>query len=182
MTNAAFVAGFESANINVGRPAESQFEHFLKSIGSTFEDVSKDWKFFKKGIDYIVTHANGSVRNVDVKGDTYRTGNMVIEAMSNESTKRKGWFQTSEADVLAYVWVNGLPGSVDNVFFISLPKLRDWFALNKQNCRHINGAAAETGARGEKKTNEIYLVHWQQLLDSGAVTSTTSFPLLNTGR
>jgi hypothetical protein len=111
-----------------------QIEAFLKEKLNlvALKDISmeRDGKLLDR--DYVAKRSEGEpwLRiECKIRSEKYAdTGDILIETKSNVERKTLGWIYTSKADLLAYLWPtsNGVEGYV-----INLPKLQNWWKLNK---------------------------------------------------
>lgn len=69
-------------------------------------DVSDDKFYQKYDIDFVVNFINGKQVTVEIKTDTYKTGNMFFETISNEEYQTKGCLMKTSADFLFYYFPN----------------------------------------------------------------------------
>jgi len=102
------IHSFSNSN-NVGKLGEAIFHQVLKkSRVGKFRDVTGDRSYQSKGIDFLIEKGN---IGIDVKLDiqTDKTGNIAIEKISkkqNDNIIKKGWAYTSEAHLIAYMYMD----------------------------------------------------------------------------
>lgn len=82
---------------------ETECINFLTNLGYDVEDVSDNRNYWFKDID-LICRKDGKTTTIEVKADSKinTTNNLFIETVSNEQTKREGWFFYCEADYLFY--------------------------------------------------------------------------------
>lgn len=87
--------------------------------------VEKDKRYQPIGIDYFwLRHTGGRTltHSVEVKTDTWDTGNFYLELVANVGKAKPGWMFSSEAEWLAYIVV-----PTHKLYFMPLEELRDWY-------------------------------------------------------
>ncbi|WP_414039354.1 hypothetical protein ACJU26_09000 [Acidithiobacillus sp. M4-SHS-6] len=87
--------------------------------------MENDKRYQPRGIDYFwIRHQENVTRldSVEVKTDTWDTGNLYLELVANEEREKPGWLYTSEAQWLSYVV---LPQS--RMYLVPFPELREWY-------------------------------------------------------
>lgn len=108
---------------NSGRQGELVFARKMRDVGYIVNDVSSDPEYWAKDIDFFCINPNTeAVRAFEVKWDTRinQTGNLYLELFNVHSKSRKGWFNFTEADFLAY------GDATSKVFYIiPMEKLRE---------------------------------------------------------
>lgn len=97
-----YSSNFFNSKLSLGKIGENfvkDVSKYWKSVTSVV-DVSDNTYYQGIGIDLVFITNSGS-SFVDVKTDTYTSGNMAIEL--TQSQYSKGWFYTTKADCIAYV-------------------------------------------------------------------------------
>jgi hypothetical protein len=126
------------------------------------DDVQDEPKYQPKGIDLLWHRkgTNGSVEvvSVEVKWDTYTSGNIALETVSVVETGTTGCFLTSEADL----WVYCFPGYA-KALVIPLRQAREWFTTHQDRYRRRVTSSRDSG-RSEWHT-EVALVPIDDLTD-----------------
>lgn len=117
---------------NEGRKIEELIIDFCKTLPSFYkiQDVHADMCWRDKGVDIILwykdTQDNIHKTLIDVKGDTYNTGNFYFEYYSDEANQTPGCFIKSYADwFYYYFWETEL------LYCLPLPKVRKWWETNR---------------------------------------------------
>ena len=77
-------------------------------------------------IDFVVETSDGSSFTVELKTDTYTSGNIFFETMSNVEHNVKGCMYKSKADFLLYYFTE-----TRELYMLRLPEYRQWFEDNK---------------------------------------------------
>lgn len=141
----------------------------------SIEDTQDNPAYQPRGIDFL-WHRKGSdgkleVVSVEVKWDTYTSGNIAFETVSIVENKTPGCFLTSEADL----WIYCFPGYV-RALVIPLRQARDWF-LRHQDWYRKRVTSSRDENRREWHT-EVALVPIDDLMDG--VPNTQVLPLPST--
>lgn len=92
--------------------------------GSLVHDVQDDPRFRHRGVDLLWDRPGQPVLGVEVKGDRQggRRGTYFFELISNAERDAPGCFLYSEADVMAYVFLDR-----QEVHLMELQAVRAWF-------------------------------------------------------
>lgn len=83
--------------------------------------------------DYYWEDEKGRIRYMDMKADTIVSPNLFIEDMSNEDTKRKGWFHSLNAD--SFIAYGRTAPSLRMIHVLRLPELREF--MPTQEWTHV---------------------------------------------
>ena len=89
-------------------------------------DVSDDKKWQEKDVDLLVLFDNGRMLKMEVKTDSYKTGNFFYETISNKSKGSSGCFEYTDADFIIYYY-----SELKILYLMETKKLRRWFHLYK---------------------------------------------------
>lgn len=109
----------------VGKIGESEFVRRCNQWGYEVVDVSNHTEYQGKDIDFLLTLPGGREISIEVKSDTFTgTGNVFLETVSNLSYGSRGWMEVSEAEVLVYIFVNGLSGHKYDCYWFNFEKLK----------------------------------------------------------
>jgi len=95
-------------------------------------------EFQRKGIDGILYSEKVKLDPKSRNFNAYHYNDILIETVSIIETNKLGWFYTSEADVIPYVWENpSRTNLIDGYFlFIQNKSFREWF--EKYKAAHPN--------------------------------------------
>jgi len=115
------------------RLCKSQLRNHPASIEVT--DVTDDPNFRRQGVDFLWQTESANF-GVEVKCEKKTTGNLFLETISNCNKATPGWFETSEADLVAY-------GFLDT---------GDWNFFELQRMREFVAALSEPLAAKRAKT------------------------------
>ena len=99
---------FNSSN-KIGHQGEQFVKQWILELHpnvNSITDVSEDKFYQKQDIDFVVNFTSGKQATVEIKTDTYKTGNMFFETISNEEYQTKGCLMKTNADFLFYYFSN----------------------------------------------------------------------------
>lgn len=88
-------------------------------------NVEDDSRFQDFDIDLVKVSHDGRTINIEVKSDTYDSGNFFFETISNASKGTEGCFMYTRADYLYYYFTKS-----SNVYMLPMPVTREWFVKN----------------------------------------------------
>lgn len=99
----------------------------MQSLPSTLDVLSleADRRFFSWGLDLLWIRFSESgfrTESVEVKTDTWDTGNLYLEIVANEEKEKPGWLFTSRADWVAYHII-----PLRFLALLDLSALRQWY-------------------------------------------------------
>lgn len=99
---------FNSSN-KIGHQGEQFVKQWILEFHpnvASITDVSDDKFYQKQDVDFVVNFTNGKQALIEIKTDTYKTGNMFFETISNEEYQTKGCLMKTNADFLFYYFSN----------------------------------------------------------------------------
>ena len=116
------------ASNNIGKWGEGVIKAFLMSRSDIrrYQDVSDVESYQRMDIDGIIHLPSGHRQKIEIKTDTYTTGNIFFETESCVEYNTPGCMYKTKADFLYYY----LPG-YDKVYVLQMDKYRIWFKLHK---------------------------------------------------
>ena len=117
-----------------------------------------DPAFRKRGIDLEVKTKSGLL-GVEVKGDTYDSGNFFFETISVKQRDVKGCFLTSEADIWCYYLF-----PLDELYWLPMPQTRDYVMERAGKYRTVSVGTSKGGKVGY--TSEGMLVPIKEIVDN----------------
>jgi hypothetical protein len=137
---------FNKSN-KIGTEGVNEILKFLDKDKSILGVVSvEDNKIYQpKGIDFIAVTKTEKLRKIEIKTDTYDTGNYFIETISNSSKNTKGCLLTTESDFIFYYFIKKKELNI-----INTKKFQEWFDLNQNRfssrtcCTGVNGSSYST--------------------------------------
>ncbi|NJK31888.1 MAG: hypothetical protein HC927_05450 [Deltaproteobacteria bacterium] len=90
-------------DLKFGLSNKAKFHELLTAVPGTekVEPVVDGWR---NGVD-LSWHYRGEVKNILVRSERRYTDNIFLETLSNSRTGKPGWYETSNADYLAYGFV-----------------------------------------------------------------------------
>lgn len=117
-------------SIIVGNAGERTVINFLKNRENvkSIREVQELKVFRDKDIDLIVELKDNRNYSVEIKTDTYNSGNIFYETMSSVETESLGCMEKTEADYLFYYFVY-----TKELYILDMKKYRNWFYVNKSN-------------------------------------------------
>ena len=115
-------------SIVVGQAGEEIIKEYLRKNPKVkgFDDVSNIQRFQNRDIDLIVDFLDGTAVAVEVKTDTYTSGNIFYETMSNMECGVVGCMVKSKANFLFYYFTE-----TKELYIMNFDKYRAWFRKNK---------------------------------------------------
>jgi hypothetical protein len=121
----------------VGEYGEKVIDKYLANHPNiiSIQDVSKIREYQLIDIDRKVFFKNGLSTTIEIKTDTYTSGNIFYETISNIEYNMPGCLEKSKAEYLFYYFTK-----TNDLYIIDLQKYRKWFNENKNNplfCRKI---------------------------------------------
>lgn len=137
----AIVHNFVTSN-NIGGIGESIFYILLDGLSpGDVQSVVKEKEWRGRGIDFILQDVY-----YDTKFDTkaFSTGNVALETVSRkEGTKviKKGWVHTSQADCVAYIF---LENSNWSIYFFTVPEMQKMVRIKEYETKSIKNYGYES--------------------------------------
>ena len=89
-------------------------------------DVRNDALYRKMDVDFVAIMSSGQELKIEIKTDSYKSGNIFYEWTSAVETDSIGCMQKTKADFLFYYFVN-----LDVLYILDMPAYRDWFETQK---------------------------------------------------
>ena len=119
-----------SGRDKLGKIGEAVCQEMLKLLPWVDEvkSVRSDKDYQKKDIDLVVNSKDKRVCNIEVKTDSYTSGNMFYETVSNNITNEPGCFETSESDYIFYYFIHP---EYRKIYVFQTKELREWVHNNK---------------------------------------------------
>lgn len=118
--------------LEAGKAGETKLNGLWKNV--RIVDVSDDSAWRKLGIDRVLKLPDGRKVPVEYKTDfiAHRTGNLIFETVSVDTTGAPGWGLSSKAEYLVY-----LLAETKVVYLIWLPELRRWVLARIKRFREV---------------------------------------------
>lgn len=140
-------------SINVGDYGEQIIKSYFKTNPNVANvtDVSQDKKYQDADIDFLVELKNGENISVELKTDTYDTGNIFYEAISNKEYNVLGCMIKSKAKCLFYYFIK-----TKELYIIDFKAYKKW--VNKNNARFAKKTIKNINRRGNGITHSVGLL------------------------
>lgn len=140
-------------SINIGDYGEQIIKSYLEANPDVLDviDVSKDKSYQDKDIDFIVKLKNGEDISVELKTDTYDTGNIFYEAISNQEYNVLGCMIKSKAKCLLYYFIK-----TKELYIIDFKAYKKW--VNENNERFTKKRIKNINKRGTGITHSVGLL------------------------
>ena len=114
-------------------------------------DVSRDKKYQDKDIDFIVELNDGKNISIELKTDTYDTGNIFYEAISNKEHNVLGCMIKSKAKCLFYYFIK-----TKELYIIDFKAYKNW--VNENNERFAQKKIKNISKRGDSISHSVGLL------------------------
>ena len=140
------IHNFKQSNI-IGKTGEEIVLNWIRNRSNIrkITDVSTIEKYRDEDIDCILEFTDNKKKTGEIKTDTYLSGNIFYETVSNLEYGTLGCMEKSKADYLFYYFINS-----DELYIIDFPKYKKWFNENKHrfDCKKLKNK--------NKRENGIY--------------------------
>lgn len=132
-------------SLQVGLKGEQDIIEFLKLNKNikSIENVTLNEIYMKKDIDFIIFFKDKKY-TIEIKTDTYDSGNLYYETISCIETKTLGCFEKTEADYIFYYFIK-----TKELYILDTKQYRKWFTLN------INSFKKKTIKNISKNNNKV---------------------------
>jgi len=102
-------------------------------ISYEIKHFNNDMNKQRQGIDGLISFKDASVEIKTRDFSAFKYKDILLETISIIERNKLGWFYTSKATAVLYVWLNQTKTNfIDGyIIWIQTPKLRKWFELNK---------------------------------------------------
>lgn len=122
MTNKKNIYEFKKS-LNVGNMGEEKIKDFLLSLNHVdkIESVQNIKKYQDEDIDFIITFKNNEKCTVEVKTDTYKSGNLYYETVSCVEKNTLGCLEKTKADYIFYYFCE-----YDRLYILKTKPFRQW--------------------------------------------------------
>ena len=127
-------------------------------------DVRKDEQYQTEDIDFLIIGKDGIRRSVEVKTDSYKSGNFFYETVSAVETNSLGCMYKSKAEYLVYYFIN-----MNRLFIIEFKEFNDWMRKliaegnPKLRCKQFNNNRYDGVSQ---YTSQGYTIPIQYVLDN----------------
>lgn len=118
---------FNTSN-KIGTDGVNEILKFLEKEKSILGVISveENKSYQPKGIDFIAITNKEKLRKIEIKTDTYDTGNYFIETISNSNKNTKGCLLTTESDFIFYYFIKKKELNI-----INTKEFQNWFEVNQ---------------------------------------------------
>ena len=110
-------------SLNVGELGEDIVEKYLNSLNNVREvkSVKNIKKYQNDDIDFLVYLNNGKKLSIEVKCDSYKSGNLYYETKSCVELNTPGCLEKTKADYIFYYFLN-----LKTLYIFKTNKFREW--------------------------------------------------------
>ena len=122
--------GFEKQDA-ISRKGTKKIIQYYKSKGKHLHSIEDNQSFYKADIDLILKE-NGQFTKIEVKVDTYTSGNFFLETISNVAKNEEdeleglGCLLITKADKIYYYFINS-----KKLYIFNAKSLKNWILSNK---------------------------------------------------
>ena len=115
-----------------------KLSRLLLTINAQIIDYAENPTWQKKGIDFLLSIGQRTVEQKTRDYQYYWHKDILLETISVIENNTPGWFYSTEADAVAYVWKNKEETDIIDGYFIFITKeLRQWINDNEHSFNHI---------------------------------------------
>lgn len=116
----------------IGNEGEQVIYNYLTNspIVERVIDVSDSPMYQELEVDMLVKLTNGIEYKIEVKTDTYDTGNFYYETVSAQEVNSVGGFEKTTCDYMFYYFVN-----MDALYILKMDNYRQWFRERQEDFR-----------------------------------------------
>lgn len=116
-------------SLKVGEVGEERILDYLQKSATVDKilDVRDNKMYQNIDVDLVVKMKTGDELKIEIKTDTYRSGNIYYETMSAVETGSIGGFEKTEADYLFYYFIN-----LSTLYILDMNEYREWFRSKKE--------------------------------------------------
>lgn len=117
-----------SESLVMGEIGEVQILDYLEKSPtiSRIIDVRKEKLYQKIDVDLVVVMNTGEELKLEIKTDSYKSGNLFYEWTSAVETGSVGCMEKTQADYLFYYFIN-----LQTMYIFEMDRYREWFNENK---------------------------------------------------
>lgn len=134
----------------------AKIDHILLTTTIQRIDYTQNPNTQREGIDGVISKKQSSIEIKTRKYFSYKYKDILLETKSVIEQNILGWFYTTNADIIAYVWENDSRTNLIDGYLIFISKeLRHWFDENKHKFKK---QIAETESENGNWHTENYAV------------------------
>ena len=117
-----------SKSLKIGEEGEEHILEYLRMSDNVSNIIDvRDSKVYQEiDVDFLAELA-GKEYKIEVKTDTYLSGNMYYETISAEEYDSIGCFEKTQADFMFYYFINA-----KTLYILSMNEYRDWFKSKQE--------------------------------------------------
>ena len=140
-------------SIKTGDFGEQIIKNYFKNNPNIIDviDVSQDKQYQDKDIDFLVKLKSGEDISIELKTDTYDTGNIFYEAISNKEYNVLGCMIKSKAKCLFYYFIK-----TKELYIIDFKAYKKW--VNANNGRFTKKTIKNINRYGNDITHSVGLL------------------------
>lgn len=84
-------------------------------------DMANNKMFFHKDVDFVIQKTDGKMIRAEIKTDTYTSGNIYYETVSNEEYSTDGCMKKTDCDYLFYYFLK-----FDKLYILKMDKYKEF--------------------------------------------------------
>lgn len=109
----------------LGQIGEAVCQEYLKTWPCVIDikNVRKDKDYQNKDIDIVIKLKDNQTLTIEVKTDSYMSGNMFYETISNDVKNEIGCFEKTKSDFIFYYFIHP---KYRKIYIFNTDKLREW--------------------------------------------------------
>lgn len=137
-------------SLTVGNQGEEIIKNFLYSLNHVLDVKSvQDIKEYQEiDIDFLVTLKENKSYSIEVKTDTYTSGNLYYETISCIEKNTMGCFEKTKSDFIFYYFTN-----LDKLYILKTNLFRNWV---RQEINHFNSNPEKSVLKQKEVFNKRY--------------------------
>lgn len=137
-------------SLNVGEIGEDIVEKYLGSLSNVkrIQSVKNDKKYQQDDIDFIVYFDKGKKASIEVKCDSYKSGNLYYETKSCVEFNTLGCLEKTKADYIFYYFLN-----LNVLYIFKTNKFREWV---RSEIKKYNLSPASSRIKHKEVYNKAY--------------------------
>lgn len=115
----------------LGQIGEVVCQEFLRTCHEIkdIENVRGVKEYQKKDIDLVLTLKDESIVYIEVKTDSYKSGNLFYEWIANDQTNEVGCMERTEANYIFYYFIHP---EYRKVYVFEINQFRDWVYKHRE--------------------------------------------------
>lgn len=109
-------------SIVIGEEGEEIVKKYLESLPAIHKvvNMAKNPLFYHKDVDFVIEFIDATKKRLEIKTDTYTSGNIYYETVSNNNYKVDGCMKKTECDWLAYYFIK-----FDKLYLLKMDKYKE---------------------------------------------------------